>query len=77
MEKIKIGDKVRWRGSFGTDAEKIAVVTGIELCEKPYDKYGDAVEEVNFEDKERCIFDVEYNSQTRWAYGFQIDIMHE
>lgn len=66
---IKIGDTVNWSGGWGTQPERKAVVTGIELCAKEGMKYGTSVKIVSIEDKNRCVFDL---STGNWAYGSQI-----
>lgn len=68
-QTIKIGMTVVYRGSWGHDAPKEAVVEGIELCEQPYEKYGDPVDEVAIADVERSTFDL---SDEHWCYGYQI-----
>ena len=32
MSRLKIGDKVIWRGAWGSEAPKQAIVESIELC---------------------------------------------
>lgn len=66
---IKIGDTVNWSGGWGTQPERKAVVTGIELCAAPRMKYGQQVTSVSIEDKDRCVFDL---STGNWAYGSHI-----
>ena len=68
-QTIKVGMTVVYRGSWGHDAPKEAVVEGIELCEQPYEKYGDPVDEVAIADVERSTFDL---SDSHWCYGYQI-----
>lgn len=69
-QTIKIGMTVVYRGSWGHDAPKEAVVESIELCECEGAKYGDPVDEVAIADVERSTFDL---SDGHWCYGFQVD----
>lgn len=66
---VKEGMKVMYRGCFGMDAPKEAVLTGIELCEDEHEKYGTPVMSVRAEDLYRCCVDL---SDGHWAYGYQI-----
>jgi hypothetical protein len=66
--KLKVGDKVMWRGGFGNDAPKEAVVESIELC-KAGEKYGNSVDEVSWNKKDRIVVDLDSG---HWAYGRQI-----
>ena len=34
MSRLKISDKVIWRGSWGADEPQEAIIDGIELCGK-------------------------------------------
>ena len=72
-EKIKVGDKVNWQGSFGLDAPQEAIVTGMELCDYPRSKYGQAVHEVTIEQvkKNLVLFTL---SNGHWAYSEQIQV---
>lgn len=65
---LKVGDKVMWRGGFGTEAPKEAVVESIELC-KVGEKYGDSVDEVSWKKKDRIVVDLDNG---HWARGSQI-----
>lgn len=68
-DTIKIGDKVSWRGAWGSDPSRIVTVTGMELCEGEREKYGIPVEQVFVRDKDRTVFTL---SSGNWAYGFQV-----
>jgi hypothetical protein len=48
MSKLKVGDKVWWRGGFGSDPRKVATVEEIEIT-GGY-KYGEQVDEVDWEE---------------------------
>ena len=47
MAILKIGDKVNWKGCFGMDAPKDAIVESIQITNGG--KYGDEVNEVEWE----------------------------
>ena len=66
---LKAGMKVVYRGSWGHDAPKEAIVEDIELCESEHEKYGEPVDEVAVKDIRRCCLDL---SDGHWAYGYQI-----
>ena len=71
---IKVGDKVNWRGCFGTAEAKQAVVDGIEInC---VNKEGDVVDEVPWSevtDRSVIINLIAEGSKTsNWAYGDQV-----
>lgn len=68
MDKLKVGDKVMWRGSFGSAIPQLATVKSIELCE-PGEKYGEQVDEASWSDRDRMVVDLDNHS---WAYGYQI-----
>jgi hypothetical protein len=65
---LRVGDTVRWRGGFGGDAPKDAVVTGIEIC-KNGSKYGDQVDKVDWSKKDKIVVDLDNG---HWAKGHQI-----
>lgn len=67
---ISVGTKVTYRGCFGMDAPKNAVVTGIERSNEMRDKYGYPVEDVLFDEREYCVFNL---NDGHWCYGEQID----
>ncbi len=69
MSKLKIGDKVTWRGGFGVDVPKHATVEGIEITRGG--KYGDPVNEVKWNQ----VYDrnvVVTLDNGHWAYASQI-----
>jgi len=72
MEKLKVGDKVLWRGCFGAESPKVATVQRMELCAYPRSKYGKEVNEVDWQDifDNRVIFDLDNGC---WAYSEQIN----
>lgn len=69
MSKLKIGDRVMWRGGFGMDAPKPATVEEIEITRGG--KYGDPVNEVEWNQ----VFDRNITvtlDNGHWAYASQI-----
>lgn len=70
MSKVlKIGDKVWWRGGFGSEPAKLAVVEGIEIT-GGY-KYGEPVDEVPWVEVYDRNVTVDLDSD-HWAYAEQI-----
>jgi len=69
MNKLKINDKVSWRGSFGSDAPKTAKVIGIELTKGG--KYGEPVDEVDWKLVTDRNITVDLDNG-HWAYASQI-----
>ena len=70
MSKVlKIGDTVLWRGGFGSEPARLAVVEGIEIT-GGY-KYGDSVDEVPWSEvyDRNVTVDLENG---HWAYAEQI-----
>ena len=73
MSKLKVGDKVWWRGGFGGDPAKVATVSGIEIT-GGY-KYGDAVDEVDWSEvyDRNVTVDIDTDEgDSYWAYASQI-----
>lgn len=68
-DTLKIGDTVLWRGGFGSETAKLAVVEGIEIT-GGY-KYGDSVDEVPWSEvyDRNVTVDLENG---HWAYAEQI-----
>ena len=70
MSKVlKIGDTVLWRGGFGSEPARLAVVEGIEIT-GGY-KYGDSVDEVPWSEVYDRNVTVDLDSE-HWAYASQI-----
>lgn len=69
MGVLKVGDTVSWRGNFGTDAPKDAVVEGIEITNGG--KYGDSVDEVEWKEVYGRNVTVDLDNGS-WAYASQI-----
>lgn len=69
MAKLKIGDKVLWRGGFGMDPAQEAIIDGIEITGGA--KYGKPVQEVDWDEVyERNV--VVNLTNCKWAYASQI-----
>ena len=71
--KVKVGDTVKWRGSFGKDAPKDAQIEGMTVTDIPRDKYGVEVDEVDSSliEQNRVVFDL---NNGHWAYSEQIEL---
>ena len=67
---IKIGSKVMYRGLFGMGCPEKVTIESIDMCEKEGDKYGDAVESIDWDMKNYGCFTL---SNGHWCYGGQID----
>ena len=67
---IKIGSKVMYRGSFVMGCPEKVTIESIDMCEKEGDKYGDAVESIDWDMKNYGCFTL---SNGHWCYGEQID----
>lgn len=72
--KLKIGDKVWWRGDFGSAPIKEAVVEGIEITNGG--KYGDSVDEVPWSEVYDRNVTVDLDND-HWAYAEQISRYHK
>jgi hypothetical protein len=72
MSKLKIGDKVIWRGAWGTEPPKEAIVESIQLCAVG-SKYGKTVQSVDWKTvrggNRGIIVDLDNG---HWAYGTQL-----
>ena len=66
---LKIGDTVLWRGGFGSESARLAVVEGIEITKG--DKYGDPVDEVPWSEVYGRYVTVDLDND-HWAYAEQI-----
>ena len=67
---LKIGDKVWWRGGFGSEPAKLATVEEIEIT-NGY-KYGDQVDEVSWKQVYDRNVVVTFSDNDHWAYASQI-----
>lgn len=68
-EFVKVGMKVKYRGSFGHGPIEEVTIEGIELCESEHEKYGIPTDEVWVKDLNRCCLDLDNG---HWAYGYQV-----
>jgi hypothetical protein len=69
MSKLKIGDSVKWEGSWGSGEPKNAIVKGIQITNGG--KYGHAVNEVDWSKVYERNVVVSLNNNS-WAYAYQI-----
>ena len=68
---FKIGDRVSWRGAWGTHTPQKATITEIEVVENVGDKYGTPVETVSYEmvRARKVIFSlISEEGKGKWAY---------
>ena len=63
---MRVGDTVYYRGGWGSDAPKPAVVEAIDLCDRPREKYGEDVQAAPWEMKEYVCVSLD---DGHWAYG--------
>jgi hypothetical protein len=70
MSRLKLKDKVIWRGAWGTQAPKEVIVKGISLCTVG-SKYGKDVKSVDWKTVEagKVVVSLDNN---HWAYGHQL-----
>jgi len=68
--KLKIGDKVWWRGGFGSEPKKLATIEEIEIT-GGY-KYGKQVDEVDWDQVYDRNVVVSFSDNNHWAYAEQI-----
>lgn len=75
-EILSVGDTVLWRGAFGTDPAKPAVILGIEVTAGPREKDGCPVDSVEWATvrANRAIVTLQGDGCDfeNWAYGEQI-----
>ena len=71
MNKLTVGDTVKWSGGFGGDAPKDAKVEGIEVCEVG-SKYGGVVHSIDWSevDSREVVIHLDNN---HWCYGYQVE----
>lgn len=72
-DTLKVGDTVQWRGGFGRDEPRPAVIDHMEITTEPRCKYGDPAESVSFElvRSNRVVFGL---TNGHWCYAEQIDL---
>lgn len=68
---LSVGDAVLWRGAWGQDAPRRAVVRGLERTLYPREKDGDPVDSLEW-DTVRAGYAVVSLDNGHWAYGDQI-----
>jgi len=72
--KLKVGDKVWWKGGYGSEPRRLATVAGIEIT-GGY-KYGESVDEVDWSevyDRNVTVdIDADDDEGYYWAYAEQI-----
>ena len=61
-----------YRGLFGMGCPEKVTIESIDMCEKEGDKYGDAVESIDWDMKNYGCFTL---SNGHWCYGWQIDLL--
>lgn len=67
---LNVGDTVKWRGAFGSEAPKEVKVNSIEIC-RDGDKNGRSVDCVEWSrvNSRNIVVDLDNN---HWAYGTQL-----
>lgn len=65
---LHVGDTVLWRGGWGLDAPREAVVTHIETHE--VGGYGYPADQVPWSEVRGCVVDLDNG---KWAYGDQLE----
>lgn len=68
---LKIGDKIIWRGGWGTDDPQEAVVDNIEINVHPTTKDGEEVNKVEWDLVDETVIVTLDNGH--WAYGNQVE----
>ena len=71
--KLKVGDKVWWKGGYGSEPRRLATVAGIEIT-GGY-KYGEPVDEVDWSEvyDRNVTVDIDTDEdEGYWAYAEQI-----
>ena len=75
MAKLKIGDKVMWRGAWGAEPAKEATVTNMQLCAVG-SKYGKDIKSADWETVRNGKIVVSLDNG-HWAYGTQLSPIKE
>ena len=70
MSTLKIGDKVWWKGGFGGGPVKMATIEEIEITGGH--KYGEMVDEVDWDEVYDRNVVVSFSDHDHWAYASQI-----
>ena len=66
--KYRIGQTVEWRGAWGSQPMKFAVITSLERTNRSREKYGVSVDHIMDGEHFVCNLD-----NGHWAYDFQIN----
>lgn len=74
MNKMKVGDKVMWKGCFGMDPARVATIEAIEETEHRRSKHGWEVDEIEWARKDYALVTLDNG---HWAYGEQLAPMRE
>lgn len=69
--RLRVGDRVRWRGCFGTDNPLEVTIETIEVTGGA--KYGKPVQSVDWSEVYGRNVVVIFANTNHWAYGGQID----
>lgn len=76
METLTVGDEIKWRGGFGTEAEQTVRVTGIQVNEFNGSDEGVRVNSVPwFRVTERKVI-LDLNNQ-RWCWAYQASPLYD
>ena len=70
-DKLKVGDKVNWRGAWGSEPSKVATVTGMQKCPNG-SKYGKDINSADWnvvKSGRTIVVDLDNG---HWAYGSQL-----
>lgn len=73
MNVLRIGDTVQYRGGWGNDPPKYAVIEQLEVTAKPGEKYGIDVEivDASLVRANRVVFGF---TNGHWCYSDQVDL---
>ena len=75
---LEVGDSVLWRGAWGTEPERVAKVTKIQINEANGSKYGEHVQSVGWDTvvERKVIVSLDIRDttlgHTHWAWADQI-----
>ena len=68
-KQIKVGSRVMWRGSWGSDPAVEAKVESIEETDEPHEKDGYEVDSIDFANRDCSVINLDNG---HWCYGDQI-----
>jgi len=69
MSKIKVGDKVMWKGAWGSESAIEATITDMSLVKKG-EKYGDDCTESTWDNLDHIVVGLDNG---HWSYGYQLE----